>query len=159
VRVAYVATREGGGHVSAAAMRGLVGEGLVDAHVAVCGPPALIDGVREIWEAAQGDCARVLSETFTPPTASLVGAASQGTVRFLRSDRAVTIDAGTLLEQAEAAGLRPEFGCRMGICHTCTARKAGGAVRNLLTGELSEEEDEDIQLCVSVPAGDVALEL
>jgi hypothetical protein len=27
------------------------------------------------------------------------------------------------------------------------------------TGEISEEEDEDIQLCVSVPAGDVALEI
>ena len=47
----------------------------------------------------------------------------------------------------------------MGICHTCTCRKAAGAVRNILTGELSDEEDEDIQLCVSVPAGDVALEL
>ena len=47
----------------------------------------------------------------------------------------------------------------MGICRTCTCRKAAGAVRNLLTGEVSEEEDEDIQLCVSVPAGDVALEL
>ena len=46
----------------------------------------------------------------------------------------------------------------MGICHTCTCRKAAGAVRNILTGEVSDEEDEDIQLCVSVPAGDVALE-
>jgi hypothetical protein len=45
----------------------------------------------------------------------------------------------------------------MGICHTCTARKAAGAVRDVRTGEVSEEEDEDIQLCVSVPAGDVAL--
>jgi hypothetical protein len=47
----------------------------------------------------------------------------------------------------------------MGICRTCTCRKSAGAVRNLVTGEVSEEEDEDIQLCVSVPAGDVALEL
>jgi ferredoxin len=71
----------------------------------------------------------------------------------------VPLAAGTLLEQAEAAGLSPEFGCRMGICRTCTCRKAGGSVRNLLTGEVSDEEDEDIQLCISVPAGDVALEL
>jgi hypothetical protein len=32
-------------------------------------------------------------------------------------------------------------------------------VRNLLTGEVSGEEDEDIQLCVSAPVGDVALEI
>jgi ferredoxin len=80
-------------------------------------------------------------------------------LHFRRSDRRSPIATGTLLEQAEAAGLSPDFGCRMGICHTCTCRKAAGAVRNLRTGEVSSEEDEDIQLCVSVPAGDVALEL
>jgi hypothetical protein len=47
----------------------------------------------------------------------------------------------------------------MGICHTCTCRKAAGTVRNLLTGELSDEEDEDIQLCISLPESDVALEI
>ena len=47
----------------------------------------------------------------------------------------------------------------MGICKTCTCRKSAGAVRNLRTGVVSAEEDEDIQLCVSVPAGDVALQL
>jgi hypothetical protein len=47
----------------------------------------------------------------------------------------------------------------MGICHSCTTRKCAGPVKNLLTGELSDEEDEHIQLCISVPAGDVALEL
>src|SRR5947208_2905686 len=74
-------------------------------------------------------------------------------------ERIVPIGDGTLLEQAEAAGLSPDFGCRMGICHTCTCRKSAGAVRNVLTGEVSEEDDEDIQLCISAPAGDVALEL
>jgi hypothetical protein len=47
----------------------------------------------------------------------------------------------------------------MGICHTCTCRKTAGAVRNVLTGEISDEEDEDIQLCVSLPEGDVALDI
>ena len=47
----------------------------------------------------------------------------------------------------------------MGICHTCTCRKLAGPVRNLRTGAVSAEEDEDIQLCISVPAGDVALDL
>ena len=91
---------------------------------------------------------------------AVTGAAAEGTLRFLQQRphrrRSPT---GTLLEQAEAAGLAPEFGCRMGICHTCTCRKSAGAVRNVLTGEISDEEDEDIQLCVSVPAGDVALDI
>jgi stearoyl-CoA 9-desaturase NADPH oxidoreductase len=157
VRVAFLATREGDGHVSAGALRTLVGE-LGDADAAVCGPPALIGAVREIWTAAgAGD--RVLAETFSPPRLALDGAAAQGTIRFLRSARTAPVAAGSLLEQAEAAGLSPDFGCRMGICHTCTCRKSAGTVRNVLSGEVSAEEDEDIQLCVSVPAGDVALEL
>ena len=98
------------------------------------------------------------SESFTPPTLKGTAAAA-GTLSFLRSGQSVPIASGTLLEQAEAAGLTPEFGCRMGICHACTSRKAAGAVENLRTGRVSDEEDEDIQLCVSVPAGDVALEI
>jgi ferredoxin-NADP reductase len=157
LRFSYVATREGGAHVSADAIRGLAGE-ISRVHAAICGPPRLIDAVREIWDVA-GGAERILSETFTPPTLELTGAAADGTVRFLRSNRRAAITDGSLLEQAEAAGLSPAFGCRMGICHTCTCRKSAGAVRNVLTGELSAEEDEDIQLCVSVPAGDVALEI
>jgi stearoyl-CoA 9-desaturase NADPH oxidoreductase len=153
--VGYVATREGGAHINADAIRASIGD--VDgAHVAVCGPPGLIDAVREIWRAAPE---LVLAETFTPPRLTVGGDAAEGTLRFTRSDRVAPIGEGTLLEQAEAAGLSPEFGCRMGICHTCTSRKAAGAVRNVLTGEVSREEDEDIQLCVSLPAGDVSLEI
>ena len=64
-----------------------------------------------------------------------------------------------LAQQAEAAGLQPASGCRMGICHSCTCRKTGGAVRNLITGAISTAESEDIQICVSVPVGDVEIDL
>jgi stearoyl-CoA 9-desaturase NADPH oxidoreductase len=47
----------------------------------------------------------------------------------------------------------------MGICHTCTCRKLAGQVRNVNSGELSSCEDEEIQICVSVPAGDLELNL
>jgi stearoyl-CoA 9-desaturase NADPH oxidoreductase len=152
VRVEYVATREGGHHFGPETVAGGADSG---AHVAVCGPPRLIDAVRDVWSQAPERC---YAETFTPPTLTLKSAA-EGTLRFLRSDRTAQIGTGTLLEQAEAAGLTPAFGCRMGICHTCTCRKTAGSVRNLKTGEVSDEEDEDIQLCISVPAGDVALEI
>jgi ferredoxin-NADP reductase len=144
-RAAFVATREGGARFGSAV-------DVDGATVAVCGPPRLIDAVREAVPDA-------LAETFTPPTLTVSGEAASGTLRFVRSGTDAPIAAGTLLEQAEAAGLAPEFGCRMGICHTCTCRKTAGAVRNVLTGEISDDEDDDIQLCVSVPAGDVALEL
>jgi ferredoxin-NADP reductase len=143
----FVATRESGGRLH---------DQIVDqsAHAAVCGPPALLEAARDLFPAE-----RLLTETFTPPSLTVSGTAAQGTLRFVRSGHEAPIAGGTLLEQAEAAGLTPEFGCRMGICHTCTCRKAAGAVRDMRTGAISEEEDEDIQLCVSIPAGDVALEI
>ncbi len=157
VSVSYVATREGGRHFGEHAVRALVGDfDAAGTTAAVCGPPSLIEAVRAVWKAAPE---RVLAETFTPPSLTVSGAAADGTLRFLRSGIAAPIAEGTLLEQAEAAGLTPDFGCRMGICHTCTCRKTAGAVRDIRTGEVSAEEDVDIQLCVSVPAGDVALKL
>jgi ferredoxin-NADP reductase len=160
VRVIYRATRgaDAGRRVSPATLATDFG---VDAGTwaAVCGPPALLEATRTAWSELGGARERLLEETFTPLALSAPDGAAEGTLRFLRSERRAAIGAGTLLEQAEEAGLRPDFGCRMGICHTCTCRKTAGAVRNLRTGEVSTEEDEDIQLCVSVPAGDVALEL
>ncbi len=157
IRVHYIATREGGDHIEAGFVRQLLdGAPVAEAQAAVCGPPALIEAVRSIWSDAPD---QVLAETFTAPTLSLAGATASGRLRFVRSDVTAPIRSGTLLEQAEGAGLSPEFGCRMGICHTCTCRKHAGAVRDLRTGEISTEEDEDIQLCISVPAGDVALEI
>jgi ferredoxin-NADP reductase len=149
VQATFIATREGGGRLSADAV-----PYLDDAFAAVCGPPALLDAAREIFPPE-----RLLTETFTPPSLTVTGAAADGTLRFLRTGSEAPIVTGTLLEQVEAAGLTPDFGCRMGICQTCTCRKAAGTVRDIRTGQISDEEDEDIQLCVSVPAGDVALEI
>ena len=64
-----------------------------------------------------------------------------------------------ILEQAEAAGLTPAYGCRMGICFSCTARKTEGTVRNVVTGAESSLPDEDIQICVSQPVGDCVVDL
>jgi ferredoxin-NADP reductase len=173
----FLATREGGVRGASAAaglngggsaarspsrltqtIRALIGD-FDGAVAAACGPPSLTESVRAAWARFDGGAERVLTESFTAPTVALTGAGAAGRLRFLRSNRSAAIGPGTLLEQVESAGLAPEFGCRMGICHTCTCRKAAGSVRNLRTGEVSEEEDEDIQLCVSIPAGDVALEI
>ena len=157
LQVRYIATREGGPRLSAELISELLAaEAPTSVQAAVCGPPELLDAARELWVDAPE---RLLAETFSPPALRLADAVASGTLRFERSGREAEIATGTLLEQAEAAGLTPEFGCRMGICHTCTCRKLAGPVRNLRTGEVSTEEDQDIQLCISAPAGDVALDL
>lgn len=126
--------------------------------VYVCGPPGLVEAVREL-------CPEARSESFVPPAFScrpeLRGPAESSGGRVTFTDSAVHVidDGRSLLEQAEATGLTPQSGCLMGICHSCTRRKTRGAVRNLTTGAVSEADAEDVQICVSAPVGDVELAL
>jgi stearoyl-CoA 9-desaturase NADPH oxidoreductase len=119
-----------------------------------CGPAPLIDAVQGAYDGS--DALRL--EFFKPPARSVDGAAT-GSIDFVRSGRSAENSGATLLEQAEALGLKPEFGCRMGICFSCTARKTEGTVRNVLTGETSSLPDEDIRICVSAPVGDCSVDL
>jgi stearoyl-CoA 9-desaturase NADPH oxidoreductase len=123
-----------------------------------CGPPALLDSVREIW-AADGLESRLHIESFVPPTLLPESGVAGGSIHFASSDVRLENSGASLLEQAEGAGLTPETGCRMGICHTCSCRKSAGTVKNLATGEVSSGEDEEIQICVSAPLGDVVVDL
>jgi ferredoxin len=120
--------------------------------VFACGPPALLDAVREFT-----DPQRLHVESFVAPVLT-PGTPGDGAVAFARSGLSVPDDGRSLLEQAEAAGLAPEHGCRMGICKTCTCDMTAGTVRNLRTGETTSGA-EAIQICISVPVGDVDLDL
>lgn len=119
----------------------------------VCGPAGLVDLVR----AAYAGSPRLRVEFFKPPRTTV--GSTEGYVAFARSGAEAANTGASLLEQAEALGLRPEFGCRMGICFTCTSRKTEGTVRNVLSGVESSLPDEDIQICVSAPVGDCVVEL
>jgi stearoyl-CoA 9-desaturase NADPH oxidoreductase len=128
-----------------------------DAATFVCGPPALIDAVRGTW--GKDGLPEPSIETFTAPALRFDPSDAGGTVRFAASRREVPNSGLPLLEQAEDAGLSPEHGCRMGICNTCSVQKHTGTVRNVISGACSSTPDEQIRICVSVPVGDVALEL
>ena len=161
VRVAHARTRAGrgvlSGHLDREHLRAVAPDA-ARAETYVCGPPGLIESARRIW--AEDDLEQRLHiESFLPPSPAIASDSARGTVSFARAGERVPNNGRSLLEQAEQAGLSPAFGCRMGICHTCTCRKRAGAVQNLVSGEISCAEDEDIQICVSVAAGDVELDL
>jgi len=118
-----------------------------------CGPAGLIELVRAAYE----DSDRLRVEFFKPPTT--VSDDVEGEVSFAASGRQAANTGASLLEQAEALGLRPEFGCRMGICFSCVATKTEGTVRNVLTGEESSLPDDEIRVCVSAPIGSCTVTL
>jgi stearoyl-CoA 9-desaturase NADPH oxidoreductase len=124
-----------------------------EAETYLCGPPGLMAAVRAHY-AAKGIEEQLHTEQFTPVGAPVDGDAT-GQVRF--GDTVVENSGATLLEQAEAAGLNPEYGCRMGICFTCTKIKTSGCTRNVRTGDIDSDPDTEVQLCISAPVGDVEI--
>lgn len=146
-------------HLAAVGARPRAGEAYV------CGPQPFMDAVAAAWRAHGGAPSRFHTESFGAPAAATVGVATAGTgtLRFARSGVEVADDGRSILEQAEAAGLRPQHGCRRGICHTCVVPRASGCVRVAATGELEASPADvagtPVRICVTVADGDVELDL
>jgi ferredoxin-NADP reductase len=126
----------------------------------LCGPAPLMDGARRIFERA-GAGAQLHTEAFTLAQVIAEAGPVDGTLRFGTTGVSVVNDGRPILEQAEDAGLSPEHGCRMGICHTCTRSLTCGTVRNVVDGELTTaaETAVAIRVCVSAPVGDAQVDL
>ena len=122
----------------------------------LCGPTPLMDSVREVFT-ADGLSEQLHTEEFVPPPLEIDTANATGTVRFAHSGQETANSGKPLLEQAEDAGLRPEHGCRMGICFSCTQVKTTGCTRDARSGERDTDDNTEIQLCISVPEGDVEI--
>ncbi|WP_024803117.1 ferredoxin reductase [Nocardia sp. BMG51109] len=124
----------------------------------VCGPPALMTAVRRVYR-AEGLDDRLHTEEFTLSAPPVDPAGVTGATTFSVSGVRADNTGDSLLNQAESAGLTPEYGCRMGICFSCTAVRRSGCTRNLRTGELDGDPDQPIQLCINAAVGDVDIEI
>jgi ferredoxin-NADP reductase len=124
----------------------------------VCGPAPLMDSARKHFTGVDRR-EHLHTEAFTLTQFTAEAGTIDGRVRFAASEVGRDSDGTPLLVQAEAAGLAPLHGCRMGICHTCTRRLCSGVVRDAVTGDLTSGPDVNIRICVSVPVGDVEIDL
>ena len=124
-----------------------------------CGPETLLEAAESQWRQA-GAGSRLRVERFRAQRIAPPADAAGGRVRFVRSG--CEVEAGgesDLLQVAESAGLSPRHGCRMGICHSCTATLRRGCVRDLRNGSIIDEPGVKVQICVCAAAGNVDLEL
>lgn len=125
----------------------------------LCGPQGLMEAAESLLT-SQGVEPQAISHTYFAVPQPLTDGQSGGEVNCTGSHQSFLAEPGqTLLEAAEAAGLAPKYGCRMGICHECSCRKTAGQVRNRLTGAISSPGEEPIQLCISEAQGPVDLAL
>jgi ferredoxin-NADP reductase len=124
----------------------------------LCGPQGLMQQVQQHW---QDSMAPLHSERFSvAPILPLASPGSSVQVHFAASGAQFTTRGDQpLLAEAERAGLQPKHGCRIGICRSCQCKKHSGTVQNLQTGEISDEPNQLIRLCISAARSDLSLDL
>lgn len=126
-----------------------------------CGPQSMLAAVEHHFD--DGGRGRALHiERFRAPMTDVPADAAGGSVTFVSAGTSVVAEADAstpLLRAAEDAGLNPDHGCRMGICHTCDVPLVAGRVRDLRTGDLIDEPGQAVQICISGAAGDCQIDL
>ncbi|HET8562051.1 MAG TPA: iron-sulfur cluster-binding domain-containing protein, partial [Marmoricola sp.] len=122
-----------------------------------CGPGPMLDAIEQHFADA-GLEERLHLERFSLELGGEGG--EGGTITFLNSGKTIEADgATTILEAGEEAGVGMPFGCRMGICHTCTLRLVEGTIRDLRNGEEFGQPNEPVQTCVTAAVGDCTLDI
>lgn len=80
----------------------------------------------------------------------------EATVTFTKSKKTVHWQSKTnksILELAEQGGLKPDYGCRSGICGTCAVKLVKGQCRYVsdTTENAPEDWSGNLLICSSVP--------
>jgi len=122
-----------------------------------CGPGPMLDAISAHFEEA-GLGEQLHLERFSLELGGIGG--EGGTITFRNSGKQIDADgATTILEAGEKAGVGMPYGCRMGICHTCTLRLVDGTLRDLRNGDEFGAPNEPVQTCVTAAVGDCTFDI
>jgi uncharacterized protein len=133
----------------------------------LCGPPPMMEATVKAlleWGVPEAD---IHFEAFGPASVKKVQKPEQDgavagagfKVELARSRKSLvwTKDTGSLLELAEANGIRINSGCRAGNCGTCVTAVKHGSV-NYLVKPPSNPAPGSALVCIAHPAGDIVLD-
>ncbi len=145
-----------GGRLSADFLQQLAPD-MEQQQVYACGPAGFVGQAREL---VAGRAQHFHAEAFTPPPMIAVEAAGSVRIELRASGRSIEVPRGqALLPALEAQGIKPVYGCRMGICNTCACAKLEGTTQDLNTGDHSAERSSALRLCVNRAVSDLVLDL
>ena len=120
-----------------------------------CGHHSMMRQAQEIY--AQHDAVGNFHQEFFQPVQIEQSNEAQP-ITFRRAQQNF-IATTNLLSSAEQAGLRPQHGCRMGVCNRCSCTKVSGVTQNVITGEIDDQPNRAIKLCVSQALSPVTIDL
>ncbi|MGY2049694.1 molybdopterin-dependent oxidoreductase [Methylobacterium sp. JK268] len=124
----------------------------------LCAPARMMDEVTEDLRARGVPAFEIFRERFVSPRPLPAGPLAPRSVTYARSGRSLAWEpaSGSLLALAEAAGLRPPSGCRVGLCESCAVRVLEGEVAHL--GPVPDLDPGTCLTCLAVPHSDVVLD-
>jgi len=129
---------------------------LSDYHVLACGHYDFVTAVKTLT----ANAASLQVEAFTPIKTTDAVTAEKVQVYLSKSQKTLSLSQGeSLLNALEAQGIYPPSGCRMGICHSCSCQKQTGVTQDLQNGEVNQEPNSAVRLCVSRAQSDLVLEI
>ena len=130
----------------------------------LCGPKGFMDSARQILSTLGINEGRILQESFGESKRSTEPRPGEArmveTVVFVHAAKVCQASAGsTLLELAEKNGVQIPYGCRQGLCGTCSTRVLSGTVQmDVEAGLTAEQRNAGYVLpCVSRAKGTVVL--
>lgn len=152
----------------------LIAPDLLEREVFVCGPSPFMAAVRGFLEDAGFPMERHHQESFNfaeltgaaaapaePPPGEDTAAASVFRVTFAKTGRVIECAAGTtIVDAAQAAGIRLPTSCSQGLCGTCKTKIISGTVAMDHKGGIRKREiDQGLALlCCSRPSSDVVVD-
>ena len=99
------------------------------------------------------------AETFTAPALRFDSERAEGVVRFTVSGLEAPTAVCRCSSRPRTPGFPPTTAAGWVSATPAAAHKTAGIVRNVISGAISSDGEEQIRICVSVPVGDVALDL
>lgn len=123
--------------------------------VYVCGPSGFVTTAEQLFKKAQ----QFKSEAFslTPIISEETGFIN---VTLTQSNKVVAIPKGqSILLGLEQQNIKPQHGCRMGICNKCACNKAQGSTKNLVNGQENMEPNNWLRICVNSAQTDLVIDI
>jgi len=104
----------------------------------------------------------IISEQFTSIKIEDLNLKQDRMINYLKSNKVILQlkeEQNNLLSVSQNNDIPANYGCGIGICHECKCKKHSGVVFNTKTQTYSDNGEEDIQLCISIPVTHVSLGL
>jgi uncharacterized protein len=128
----------------------------------LCGPGTFMKNIYEDLAQWGVELERIHFESFGPATVAVPSTASAATkakhrICFYPDDKSVGWDGtSTLLDFALSHGFKPRYGCRSGVCGTCSCKLLKGKVSYVRTPAATTAKD-NVLLCCAKPESDVTI--